>query len=76
MNSTHVAIFDNDGLGGELSHLVLGAFGLFLRLRFLVPNRRVPVAWQYRAAFLLSTGGSADLRQLRLRGDSLRDMRL
>jgi hypothetical protein len=40
------------GFGRELAFLELGTIGLFLRLRPVVSNGSVFVAWQHRATFL------------------------
>jgi hypothetical protein len=59
MNGANVASFGDDGLGSELAHLELGPLRVVFRFRLVVPNRRVLVARQYRAAFFLSTVGGA-----------------
>src|SRR6187402_1348256 len=75
VDSSNVATFGDDGLGGELAHLELGTLGVVFRLRLIVPNRGVAVPWQYRASIFLCAISCADLYQLRLRRDSLRDVR-
>lgn len=56
--------FGNDGLGGELAHLVLWPLRLFFCLRLLLLNRRVLAAWQNGATVLRLAVGRADLHEL------------
>jgi hypothetical protein len=71
MDGAHVATLGNDGFGGELAHLELGALRVVFRLRLVISNRGVLVAREYGAAFFLSAISGADPHQFRLGGDGL-----
>jgi hypothetical protein len=76
VDGADVRAFGDDGLGGVLAFLELGALGFIFGLRPLASNRGVLVARQHRATFLLSAESRADLYQLRFRGEALRDVRV
>jgi hypothetical protein len=44
MNGADIATLGDDGLGGELAFLELGALSVVLRLRAVIPNCGVLVA--------------------------------
>lgn len=73
LHGADAAAFSDDGLGGELAHLVLRPLGIVLAGRLV--NLGVLVAWEYGAVFLLRPVCRADLHNLRSRGDGLGDMR-
>ena len=55
-----VALRD-DGFASEFADLELGPLGLFFRLGLLGANRRVLVAWESGASFLLLSTDRTDL---------------